>query len=79
MINRTDPPSDKELTVSIRSTSGWRKSSRSGGGDNCVEIAHTTNSIAVRDSKDPTGPILAFTRTAWTAFTAALRTGQLHP
>ncbi|MET7708896.1 DUF397 domain-containing protein [Micromonospora sp. NPDC005413] len=40
----------------------WRKSVRSGpDGGNCVEVA-------VRDSKDPTGPVLAFTPDAWRAF-----------
>ena len=35
----------------------WRKSSYSGGGNNeCVEVAGTL--VAVRDSKNPTGPIL---------------------
>ena len=36
----------------------WRKSSRSTGGDDCVEVAFI-DSGAVRDSKNPTGPILA--------------------
>jgi uncharacterized protein DUF397 len=36
----------------------WRKSSRSGGnGGQCVELAHTRD--AVRDSKNPDGPVLA--------------------
>jgi hypothetical protein len=35
----------------------WRKSSYSGGnGGNCVEVANTLN--ALRDSKNPTGPVL---------------------
>lgn len=34
----------------------WRKSSRSNGGGQCVELA---NVGAVRDSKNPTGPALA--------------------
>lgn len=35
----------------------WRKSSRSGGnGGACVELAHTLG--AVRDSKNPSGPVL---------------------
>jgi hypothetical protein len=35
----------------------WRKSSRSGGnGGECVELAHTLD--AVRDSKNPDGPVL---------------------
>jgi hypothetical protein len=37
----------------------WRKSSLSGGTDeNCVEIAHLPGAIAIRDSKDPRGPML---------------------
>jgi hypothetical protein len=35
----------------------WRKSTRSSnGGATCVELARTPRSIAVRDSKDTTGP-----------------------
>ncbi|RZS39191.1 uncharacterized protein DUF397 [Herbihabitans rhizosphaerae] len=36
----------------------WRKSSRSGGGEQCVELAHSAGG-AVRDSKNPDGPVLA--------------------
>ncbi|AVT30406.1 MULTISPECIES: DUF397 domain-containing protein [unclassified Plantactinospora] len=48
----------------------WRKSTRSStnGGD-CVEVARNLPGIvAVRDSKDTTGPVLAFAPTAWRAF-----------
>lgn len=55
----------------------WRKSSRSGGGNECVEIAGLADGArAVRDSKDPTGPALRFTPAAWAAFTASVRTGE---
>lgn len=50
----------------------WRKSTKSGnnGGD-CVEVAdNLPGVVAVRDSKDPTGPVLAFTPSAWQAFVA---------
>ncbi|MEV3924814.1 DUF397 domain-containing protein [Actinomadura coerulea] len=42
----------------------WRKSSYSGsnGGD-CVELAEAVDGVAVRDSKDPEGPVLLLTRT----------------
>ena len=37
----------------------WRKSSFSGGAsEGCVEVAHLPGAIAIRDSKDPRGPML---------------------
>ncbi len=53
----------------------WRKSSYSGtNGGNCVEVARNVPGVvAVRDSKDPAGPALAFTPADWEAFTAGLK------
>jgi hypothetical protein len=49
----------------------WRKSSYSGGeGEACVEIATCPDAVHVRDSKDPSGPSLAFTAQEWSAFVA---------
>lgn len=50
----------------------WRKSSRSNGqGGACVEVADNLSGVvAVRDSKDPDGPVLAFGPSAWRAFVA---------
>lgn len=45
----------------------WRKSSRSSGAENCVEVAHLESHPAVRDSKHPTGPALVFDRGAFRA------------
>jgi hypothetical protein len=51
----------------------WRKASASGNG-NCVEVAdNLPGVVAVRDSKDPAGPVLTFTPDAWHAFTSRLR------
>lgn len=36
----------------------WRKSSySSGGGNACVEVAALPRAVAIRDSKDPHGPV----------------------
>ena len=51
---------------------GWRKSSYSGGDNNCVEIAATGANVAVRDSKNPCGGTLSFSPGAWQAFTAGV-------
>ncbi|RAY16773.1 DUF397 domain-containing protein [Actinomadura craniellae] len=44
----------------------WRRSSRStSSGGNCVELADVAGAVvAVRDSKDPDGPVLLLTRAA---------------
>jgi Domain of unknown function (DUF397) len=56
----------------------WRKSSWSGGnGGDCVEVARNLpGAVAVRDSKDPDGPMLTFTPDEWVAFTAGIKTGE---
>ncbi|MGW2621896.1 DUF397 domain-containing protein [Micromonospora taraxaci] len=48
----------------------WRTSSRSGNGE-CVEVAdNLPGVVGVRDSKDPSGPVLVFAPAAWRAFVA---------
>jgi hypothetical protein len=57
----------------------WRKSTRSGNtGGSCVEVATVGESIAVRDSKDPSGPAFMFDRQVWTGFTTCLRDGGFN-
>ncbi|MFI9834261.1 DUF397 domain-containing protein [Streptomyces sp. NPDC051913] len=53
----------------MESQTDWRKSSYSGDqGGNCVEVAEGTATIAVRDSKNPAGPILTLDPAAFTSF-----------
>jgi hypothetical protein len=60
------------------SCAAWRKSARSGGtGGNCVEVATNLPGVAaIRDSKNPDGPRLVFTRAEWEAFTARVKGGE---
>ncbi|MEU5192361.1 DUF397 domain-containing protein [Streptomyces klenkii] len=54
------------------STAVWIKSSYSGSGaGQCLEWAPSAS--AVRDSKTPDGPVLAFSPAAWAAFVRAVR------
>jgi hypothetical protein len=56
----------------------WRKSSHSGGGNNCVEVATAggTAAVAVRDSKNPDGGHLTIGAQAWATFVSGIKRGQ---
>jgi hypothetical protein len=51
----------------------WHKSSRSAVVANCVEVALLPDVVAVRDSKDRSGPALSFTPSGWLAFLAGVK------
>ncbi|WP_026448965.1 DUF397 domain-containing protein [Actinopolyspora mortivallis] len=51
----------------------WRKSSRSGQANNCVEIAASGDGAAVRDTKDRSAGSFATTGTQWAAFLDAAK------
>jgi hypothetical protein len=53
----------------------WRKSTDSLNGD-CVEVAPLPGGVAVRDSKNPDGPMLEFTHSEWRAFLAGANKGE---
>ncbi|WP_327236199.1 DUF397 domain-containing protein [Streptomyces sp. NBC_01317] len=59
----------------------WVKSTYSGGeGGDCVEwsptYAATHHTVPVRDSKNPTGPTLMVSATAWTALLSLVTDGN---
>jgi hypothetical protein len=56
----------------------WRKSSYSGnGGGNCVEVASNMSGVvAVRDSKNPDGPVLTVETAGWREFVADVKAGR---
>ncbi|CAM04543.1 uncharacterized protein DUF397 [Saccharopolyspora erythraea NRRL 2338] len=56
----------------------WRKSSFSGSAENCVEVGFVPGAVAVRDSKDKQGPVLAFAASAFAAFLYSAKAGRLR-
>lgn len=73
--------SGRFLTAPELEGATWRKSSYSGGSEGqCVEVAVLTDqdgTVRVRDSKDKSGPVLAFTSDAWTTLISVVRTGEV--
>ncbi|MFG2250758.1 DUF397 domain-containing protein [Spirillospora sp. NPDC048823] len=58
--------------------SPWRKSSHSSGSEGqCVEVAALASQmVAMRDSKDPDGPMLSIAPSAWVSLLRGIRTGS---
>ena len=55
----------------------WHKSSYSSDqGGNCIEVATIEKHRAIRDSKEPAGPVLGITTAQWSAFTTAVQADQ---
>ena len=69
----THQPNAAVLTAAV-----WKKGSRSNGngGNNCVEVAFLDQGVAVRDSKDRSGPALRFTAAEWSAFVDSTKEGE---
>ena len=53
----------------------WHTSTHSAANGCCVQATALDDRILVRDSKDPGGPRLSFTRPAWVAFLTEVKTG----
>lgn len=65
------------MTFSDLTGATWRKSSRSGAGNDCVELVVAETGAAVRDSKRPAAGDIRFGGTGWHAFLGVLKEGRL--
>ena len=66
--------SDQKLALKIKS--GFRAGRAECAGTSCVEVSMAEGVVAVRDSKDPSGPFLVFDDGEWSAFVARVRNGE---
>jgi hypothetical protein len=58
----------------------WRKASYSASnGGGCVEVADEANRVLVRDTRDPRGPVLRFTPSAWQRFADRVKRSLAGP
>ncbi len=62
-------------TVAFRDDE-FRKSSRCGWSNSCVEVAIRSNAVAVRNTKDPSKAIVVFTPKEWAAFIAGVKNDE---
>jgi hypothetical protein len=63
-----------EVAYDFPGAAAWRKSTYSGGdgGESCVEVLDNIPGVVpVRDSKNPTGPVLLISASSWSAFIKA--------
>ncbi len=58
----------------------WFKSSYSGGGGSCIEVAANLLAprgvVPVRDSKNPNGPVLDFPADVFSSFVTGVKAGE---
>jgi hypothetical protein len=66
-IARANPPTIGELN--------WLVALACDGGQ-CIRVASEGNQILIGDSKNPNGPILAYSRAEWHTFADGIRQGE---
>ena len=68
-FSRPQPAGDTSVSAEELGAVQWRKSRASNPNGDCVELAGLdTGEVAVRNSRDPRGPALIFTRAEIAAF-----------
>jgi uncharacterized protein DUF397 len=70
--------SNDEVRADAVTGLAWRKSRRSNPSGNCVELAllPSGTGVAVRNSRDPNGPALVYTRDEIAAFLGGVLDGE---
>ena len=64
------------LSEAERANLIWTKAQASTHNGQCVEVASAAGNIALRDSKNPDGPILVYTPAEFRAFLDGARNGE---
>jgi hypothetical protein len=65
------------VSAAVLTDVAWRKSVHSGAQGNCVEVAALAgDGVAMRNSRDPHGPALIYTRAELAAFVAGAKDGE---
>jgi len=68
----------KGINVNLSTSSlSWQRSTRCDGGA-CVEVALHQGEVVLRDSKNPHGPLLRFSRSEWAAFIGGVQDGDFR-
>jgi hypothetical protein len=68
---------DHTTTAARLSNLPWRKSTHSGALGNCVELAHLADGdVVVRNSRQPDGPVLVYSRTELATFLFGAKDGE---
>lgn len=68
---------DSGMAASLVPGAIWRKSRHSNPTGNCVEVAELAEGcIAVRNSRDPGGPALLYSRAEMAAFVHGVKSGE---
>lgn len=72
----TGKPVEATVSDAERARLVWVKAQASSNHGQCVQLAFAANGVAMRDSKDPDGPILLYTRAEFQAFLDGAHNGD---
>lgn len=64
------------MTDNTSDITPWQTATKSGAGQNCVQLRRNGQVVELRDSKDPEGPIHRFTRGEIDAFLDGAKKGE---